>query len=150
MSTEIVPVAIKVVKQLARKRTLAATMIAIFLYIVFGQWPVLTVLTVAVLTVLATLTAAVIEAQKIKKPSPLDYSLIASMEREVWGETFEHAGAPVARTLGLVHSSARDLLGPIPPGCAPRRTNCIGCGTPRAPYRGRCPGCYLQWMRTRA
>lgn len=102
MSTETVPAVSAVVKQLARKRTLAAVIVAIFAFIIAGHWLVDAILAIAVLTILATLTVAAIGTQKIKKHPPVDYSLIARMEREVWGETFEHAGAPGTGTIKTI------------------------------------------------
>lgn len=64
----------------------------------------------------------------------LDYSRIASMEREIWGEAFEHAGAPA----------------PLPRVVATRSTYaCTGCGRDAHTTRRMCAGCYKQmhWNR---
>jgi hypothetical protein len=65
------------------------------------------------------------------RPRP-DYSRIASMEREVWGEKFEHAGAPA----------------PLPRVVATRRTYaCTKCGRAAHTSRRLCAGCYkkMNW-----
>ena len=138
---------LRVVKQFARKRTLAAAIVAIFLYIVFGHWLLDAIFGVILVAMLATLTYVAIKAREPGKPSLLDYSLIARMEREVWGETFEHAGAP--RPAISPVTSIADLLGPLPPGVSPHRAACLRCGAPQARvlFDGHCPACYRERQR---
>lgn len=61
-------------------------------------------------------------------PRRPDYALIASMEREVWGETFRHDGSPVAAPLEL----ARDANGRTPAQARieARPYACESCGAP--------------------
>ena len=64
-----------------------------------------------------------------RKPAPIrpapDYAAIARMEREVYGETFGHEGAP--RRLRMVAGQTR---------------MCGECGVILERFADRCPGCY--------
>ena len=62
-------------------------------------------LAIAMLALLATLVIRACEAREFKKHPPVDYSLIASMERPIWGQAFEHAGAPGRGASGVIRSS---------------------------------------------
>lgn len=86
-----------------------------------------------------------------------DYTAIARMERDVWGEAFEHAGAPqrfpIASPKDL--AEAKRLLGPMPPGVTMaefaegmrglsesyRRTTCATGHPARPVANGMCPRC---------
>lgn len=162
-----------VVRQHARKRTLAAALVAIFAYIAFGHWLVYAVAAVALLLLLAALVFVAREAREIRKHPPLDYSLIASMERPIWGEAFEHAGAPatkaarqdvtearimemrranyrpaeIAAELGLDAHTIRGIVENRTLAGAVSRTACIRCGAPQPVARGRCSDCYREWRR---
>jgi hypothetical protein len=95
-----------------------------------GHWPF------AAAGILGALPALVYFTAMRPRPIPRrpDYALIASMEREVYGEAFRHDGAPAAEVSRLKRCSlghitdvneagfaycrpcAEGLLGPIPPG----------------------------------
>lgn len=62
------------------------------------------------------------------RPRP-DYSLIASMERELYGETFEHEGAPEQgwQEAGAFAISAPPTMPPEPPLPRPRRRDDAKC-----------------------
>lgn len=68
-------------------------------------------------------------AQLNPPPRP-DYGRIASLERPIWGQAFEHAGAPE--------------MGRFP---IPERSRCRGCGSPDSRRSGRCTDCYRKWRR---
>lgn len=101
-----------------------------------------------------------IRKQRIALRRSPDYSRIASMEREVWGEAFEHAGVPAVH-----HGQPR----PDPEHCwmcgdrhrmqelgrsaaetrKASRIHCLRCGSPEVRAAGRCPRCYRQWKLQR-
>lgn len=78
---------------------------------------------IALVGVLANLGAVTFQTWLIRKrtrelrPRP-DYSLIASMERPIWGEAFEHAGATATAT-----STGYAAGGHVRPRCG-----CVNCG----------------------
>lgn len=85
--------------------------------------------------------------EAINRPRP-DYASIAAMERDVYGETFEHEGAPRKSALdpdvAKLHAIMDDLA-----GRATARSECISCGYPRTIASGRCGACYRQWKERR-
>ena len=91
------------------------------------------------LFVLNTKTAA--RRRMAARPRP-DYALIASMEREVYGETFRHDGSPVADAFALARHATDEMADwiadpddesapalPMPcPNCGRRRAHSRGAG----------------------
>lgn len=83
------------------------------------------------------LTTRVIRRQRAAiRPRP-DYAVIARMEREVWGRTFEHDGAP-GMSLSQLHAEMDDLA----ERATARMRPCIGCGSGETRVGGKCLDCY--------
>ena len=84
---------------------------ALLLNVMLGNW---WVVILPVLCMTGPGTIVVWQTKRIRRrtaelrPRP-DYSLIASMERPIWGQAFEHAGAPPVRPAPVRHHPrARD------------------------------------------
>lgn len=129
-----------------------------------GRW----IAVISAMCVLAMAFMMVWQTVKIRqreeqlRPRP-DYSAIARMERDVWGEAFEHAGAPqrfpIASPRDL--AAAKRLLGPAPPGVTMaefaegvgrfsefyRRTICAKGHPARPEANGMCPKCEMERRR---
>ena len=77
---------------------------------------------VAGLTVMASIQTSLIHARAAQLRLRPDYAAIARMERDVWGEVFEHAGAPTPLAPSILlerradRATAEKVLGPVPPG----------------------------------
>lgn len=82
--------------------------------------------------------------QRTHRPWP-DYSAIAAMEQEIWGETFAHEGAPERRQretgadVAALHAQMDDLA---EQATIRRLAACWHCGTVPTLVNGLCPGCY--------
>jgi hypothetical protein len=78
---------------------------ALILNVMLGNW---WIVILPVLCIPASSAIVVWQTKRIhartagSRPRP-DYSLIASMERPIWGEAFEHAGAPAVRPALVRH-----------------------------------------------
>lgn len=111
----------------------AVNVAVLILNVAVGNWFAIwtAVLLVALGGALVFQTRNIRNLRERLRPRP-DYSRIASMERDVWGEAFEHAGAPA----------------PLPRVVATRRTYaCTVCGRDAHTTRRMCARCYKQQMK---
>jgi hypothetical protein len=80
--------------------------------------------------------------RKIYRAVP-DYAAIAAMEREVYGETFTHEGAPKPDTVAELHAMMDDLADRATERRLSER-GCGICGYGAAWMGGMCADCYRQ------
>jgi hypothetical protein len=117
-----------------------ATLGAIWLAATTSSGPLVVVFSLAWLVLavaFAVMVVPIAKARERLRPRP-SYSLIASMERPIWGEAFEHAGAPGLGASGIIGTPSPRLI---------TRPTCLCCGAPRPVARERCADCYREWGR---
>ena len=113
----------------------AAALVA-FEMVTRGYVPVYTLAVIGFMLSVVGFQTYVVRRQRridaIKNRPRADYASIAAMEREIYGETFEHDGAP---------KPVRTVSGPHGSPAASRA--CWHCGTPSSSrINGLCTGCY--------
>jgi hypothetical protein len=79
----------------------------------------------------------------LDRPRP-DYSAIAAMERDIYGETFAHEGAPKSGSVAELHAMMDDLAERAMRGRPPKHECVVFCGHGPARAGGMCAPCYRQ------
>ena len=120
--------------------TLAFNLLLLTLNAVSGN--ILAVVNAAAVAILVAAvyvnTRTIHRIQERDRPRP-DYAAIAAMERDIWGRTFEHAGAPEGDPVAGFHA--------MMDGLAERGTKCRMCAHGHPFLGGICAECARQRKR---